>query len=132
MELDPTGGQNDSDGPFISIEEVLCSAGEGQELQNAVSSVEHGSPKAGAATERLASIDCDNAHTFGATRSADTHGKTDGRSGSRPRGDSSISREQGAQRGSPNMLAVPVPGPEIRYVLWSFITGDYCSSLTPI
>ena len=63
MGPDSTGGQDDSDGPFLSIEEVQCGAGEAQEPQNAVSSVEHGSLKVDGAAERLTLIDYDNAPT---------------------------------------------------------------------
>ena len=101
---------------------MQCSAGEGQEPQNAVSSIEHGSQKAGGAAERPALIDCDSgdAHPPGATRSGGTRRETDDRGGdhsrSRQSNDGSISREQGAQRGSPDKLAVLRPGPENRYV----------------
>ncbi|KAK3166763.1 hypothetical protein OEA41_009888 [Lepraria neglecta] len=79
MGPDSTGGQDDSDGPFLSTEEVQCGAGEAQEPQNAVSSVEHGSRKVDGAAERLTLIDYDNAPNPGATRSGDTCEETDGR-----------------------------------------------------
>ena len=96
---------------------MQCGAGETQEPQNAVSSVEHGSLKVDGAAERLTLIDYDNSPTPGATRSGDTCEETDGRSSICPSSDSFISREQGPRRGSPDLLAVPVSDPEIRYVL---------------
>lgn len=78
-----------------------------------VSSVEHGSHKVDGPAERPAPIDCDNAPAPGATRGGGTYGKTNGR----PSSDGSIPTEKGAQSVSPDTLAVPVLGPEIRYIL---------------
>lgn len=117
MGPDPTGGQDDSDRPFLSIEEVLCGVEEAQEPQNAVSSVEHGSHKVDGPAERPAPIDCDDVPAPGAIRGGGIYGKTNGRSSIRPSSDGSIPIEKGALVSSPDTLAVSVLGPEITYIL---------------
>ncbi len=82
-----------------------------------MSIVEHGSYKFDSPAEHPVPTNCDNAPVPGATRGGGTYGKTNGRSSIRPNSDGSIPTEKGAQGGSPDTLAVPVPSPEIRYVL---------------
>ncbi|CAD6576205.1 MAG: hypothetical protein ASARMPRED_007650 [Alectoria sarmentosa] len=104
---DLTGGQDDSDGTFLSVKDMPRGAGEPQEPQNAVSSTGHGRRKADGAVEYPTPIDCDNASTLKAVQGGDTSSEIDGGSGVHPSGDGARMRRAQVD---PVGLAIVKPG----------------------
>ena len=105
----------ENDGPLPSLGQLLRGAGEAQDPQHAVSSVEHGSGTADGAAEHCIPIDCDDPPTAGAKGGGDQCGETDGRSRVRPNSDGSASKEQDGQQGSLSTPPTSVPGSEAGY-----------------